>query len=120
MPYSHQKINLLEGGWYVVFEDGSVITEAEMPWVMVPNKKNIKIMGLKRHNKHYEIEGKRNYIAPGETHLRELAINNGTGVSVTKQTLVGWFIGYYEGIKKILWRVDFETGKFTKEESLLT
>lgn len=111
MPYSHHKINVLEGGWYVVLQDGSVFTEAEMPWTQVPNKKSIKIMGLKRMNKHYEIEGKEPYCPPGETHMRELTINDGSGNAVTKQTLVGWFIGYYEKDCKVLLRVNAITGK---------
>lgn len=105
MPYKHEKINLLNGGWYVVFHDGTVVTEEEMPWVSVPNKKNIKIMGLKRHNKHYEIIGKENYLAPGETHMREIIVSPGEGEAVTKQTLVGWFIGYCEPDAKTYLRV---------------
>lgn len=111
MPYNHPKINVLEGGWYAVMQDGSVYTESEMAWSQVPNKKNIKLMGLKRMNKHYELEGKEIYCPPGETHMRELTINNGSGNSVTTQTLVGWFIGYYESDGKNLLRVDANTGK---------
>lgn len=115
MPFSHPKINILEGGWYVVMNDLSVITEADMSWIELPNKHNIKIMGLKRMNKHYELEGKDSYCPPGETHMRELAISNGTGEMVTTQTLVGWFIGYYTRTEKHLLRVDALTGKITNE-----
>lgn len=116
MPYNHSKINALQGGWYVVFYSGEVITEDDqIPWVMVPNKKLIKIMGLKRHNKYIEIEGKENYLAPGETHCREIMINPGTEIAVTKQTLQGWFIGYYDGNRKIIKRVNADTGKITEE-----
>ena len=117
MAYNHQKINLLSGGWYCVFNDGSVITEDEMDWIQVPNKKNIKIMGLKRMNKHYELEGKESYCAPGESHMRELTINRGDGqIAITKQTRVGWFIGYYDKTCKVLLRVSAIDGKLTTEE----
>lgn len=116
MPYSHEKINTLTGGWYVVFTDGSVITEAEMPWISVPNKKDIKLMGLKRHNKHYELQDKV-FGPPGETHVRELSIANGNELQVTKQSLVGWFLTYYTPTHKIHFRVDSITGKFWEEQT---
>jgi hypothetical protein len=105
MVYSHPKLNLLQGGWYVVFKDGNVITEEEMSWIEVPNKKQIQIMGLKRHNKYYEIEGKEVYTPPGETHFREIIVNPGTGYAVTKQDIVGWNIGYYTPEGKMIMRV---------------
>jgi hypothetical protein len=115
MPYSDPKINVLEGGWYVVMHDGTVYTEPEMAWSQIPNKINIKLVGLKRMNKHYELENKETYCPPGETHMRELTINDGSGNAVTKQTLVGWFIGHYEKDAKVLLRVDAITGKVAYE-----
>jgi hypothetical protein len=114
MPYSHNKINELEGGWYVVFNDGNVIVEDEMPWIKVPNKKDIKIMGLKWRNKHYELEGKDNYVPPGETHLRQLNISSRSEgeIAQTTSTLVGRFIGYYEEDHKVIIRVVENTGQF--------
>ena len=121
MPYNHPKLNLLPGGWYIVYKNGEVTTEAEeIPWSLVPNKKDIQIMGLKRHNKYLELEGKESYIPPGETHMRELCINPGTGYAVTKQTLQGWFIGFYDVDKKIIHRIDALTGAFTTEEAPYT
>lgn len=115
MVLENFKVNLLEGGWYVQFTDNSVITEAEMDWINVPNKKNIKLMGLKRMHKRYELENK-NFCPPGETHMREIIVNPGGSVALTKQTLVGWFIGYYEEDGKVLVRIDAETGKITTEK----
>jgi hypothetical protein len=117
MPYNHNKINVLDSGWYVVYKNGEVITQAEdISWIQIPNKKDIKIMGLKRHNKHLELEDKETYIAPGETHLRELCINPGTGFAVTKNTLQGWFIGYYDKNCKVIHRINAETGEYTVDE----
>ena len=75
-------------------------------------------MGLKRHNKYYEIAGKENYLPPGETHLREVIINPQIGKDVvTKNTLVGWYIGYYEGNNKKVLRV-FKDSKEPKWDLL--
>ena len=117
MGYSHEKINQLEGGWYVVFSDGSVITENDMIWVQVPNKKDIQIMGLKWRNKCFELKDKDSYIPPGETHMRELSGAGDGKIQVTKQTLVGRFIGYYDEDCKVLSRIDTSSGEFTTERS---
>lgn len=114
MPYNHPRLNYLRGGWYVVFEDGSVLTEEEMPWIKVPNKKNIKLMGLKRHNKYYELEGKENYIPPGETHMKDLSFGDGK-LRITKSTLISWYIGFYDTVGKNYLRVCSKTGKVTRE-----
>lgn len=117
MPYNHHKINELDSGWYVVFKDGSVITEAEMSWISVPHKKDIQIMGIKRMNKHYEISGKDSYCPPGETHCRELCLAPGDGkVAVTKQTRVGWYIGYYDQSCKVLTRISAVDGSIVTEK----
>ena len=106
MSYNHPKLNQLSGGWYAVFSDGSVITEDEVSsWSLVQNKKNITLMGLKRHNKFYEIPGKKFYGPPGETHYREIVVNPGTGFAVTKQSLIGWTLCYYDGKEKVILRV---------------
>lgn len=115
MVLDDPKVNLLEGGWYAQFQDGSVITQAEMDWNKVPNKKNIKLMGLKRMHKRFELEGKENYCPPGETHMKEIIINNGSDVAVTKQSLVAWFIGYYDKMEKVLIKIDAVTGKVSTE-----
>jgi len=121
MPYTHEKINKLEGGWYVVYNDGTVITmeEAEY-WRKVPNKKDIKIVGLKCRHKHYELVDKGMYIPPGKTELREISIGDelAGGIRITSSPVVGWFIGYYDNEKKVkvLIRGFRATGKFQVEE----
>jgi hypothetical protein len=116
MVFAHPKINTLEGGWYVVYGDGSVVTENDMPWIKVPNKTDIKIMGLKWRHKHFELEGKKAYVAPGETHMRELSMRDTGKVSISKPSVVGRFIGYYDTDKKVITRVDLTSGKFITEE----
>lgn len=106
MVYSDPKIDRLSGGWYAVYKDGKVVTQEEGPWCLVTNKKNIQILGIKKFNKCYELIGKENYLPPGETHCRELCVNPGTGIAVTKQTLVGWYIGYCEKDGKVILRIN--------------
>lgn len=109
MPCSHPKVNLLTGGWYIQYKNKDVLTEGEVSWTLVPNKKDIILMGLKRHNKLYELENK-TFGPPGETHVRELAIASG-GLQVTKQSLVGWYLTYYTQTHKVFFRVEASTGK---------
>lgn len=120
MPFANEKINQLEGGWYVVYKDGSVITMDEAgTWKNVTNRKEIKIVGLKCRHKHYELIDKELYIPPGKTELREISMGNEIdGIRVTVMPVVGWFIGYYDQEKKakIVIRGDRTTGKFFVEE----
>jgi hypothetical protein len=118
MPFlEHNKLNLLDSGWYVIYKDlQTIITEEDMSWLQVPNKKDIKVMGLKKHNKYYELVDKEYFIPPGETHCREIIVNPGTEFAVTKQTLIGWFIGYYEKNIKVLLRVSAIDRSVTTEK----
>lgn len=115
MPYNHEKINQLTGGWYVVMHDGAVFTEAETSWTTLANKKNIKIMGLKWRHKYHEIEGKEAYIPPGETHFRELGLH-GSELRVTPQELYERFIGYYDTDGKVYYRVNVKSGELRVEK----
>jgi hypothetical protein len=114
MPYNHEKINQLTGGWYVVLKDGTVHTQQETDWTSIPNKKDIKVMGLKRMNKHYELQDKAAYCPPGETHMKELAIGT-QELMVTKDDLVGWYIGHYTDQGKEITRINATDGSIVKE-----
>lgn len=113
MVVNHPKVNRLMGGWYIQYEDGGVVTQDELIWSKVPNKKNIKIMGLKWRHKHYELSDKLAYIPPGETIKKDLSISRNSLKTVSNK--VGRFIGYYDEDHKVIIRVNIETGKFTKE-----
>ena len=121
MLFVHDKINLLTGGWYVVYEDGSVITVEEIShWRKIPDKDKITIIGLKCRSKRFELEDKEIYVPPGRTEMREISIlgPEDNGVRVTSVPTVGWFIGYYDNERKVkvLIRASRKTGKFYKEE----
>lgn len=114
MPYSAEKINLLSGGWYVVMHSGQVYTQEETDWTSIPNKRDIRLVGLKRMNKHYEIEGKDAYCPPGETHMKELSIGS-KELMVTKDDLIGWYIGHYTSQGKEITRISAIDGTIVKE-----
>jgi hypothetical protein len=119
MPITHPKINALEGGWYVVYADGKVMTMTEVSgWKAIPNKKDIKTMGLKFRNKQFELTDKV-WLPPGQTGMKEISIRpseEGAIVS-TRSPIVGWFIGYYDLENKCKVRkcVNKITGEFSEE-----
>lgn len=116
MIHSHiPKINLLEAGWYVIYQDGTCVTENEMLWTQVPNKNNIKVMGLKWRHKYFELENKAPYVPPGETHFREIAVSSAQ-LQVSEPSITARYIGYYGPKGKIITRVELATGKFITEE----
>jgi len=119
MPTSHPKINVLEGGWYVVYVDGSVTTMDEVNgWRNVPDKKDIHILGLKCRNKQFELEDKL-WVPPGKTEMREISVSQGEGkIMITRSPQIGWFIGYYDqdNLCKVITRASKITGKFFQEE----
>jgi hypothetical protein len=114
MVLTHDKVNKLVGGWYLQYQDGEVLTENDLPWSLVPNKKNIKLMGLKWRHKHFEIQDKLAYLPPGETQMKELSV---AGKSLrTVSLVVGRFIGFYTDTEKVIIRVDINSGQFTEEK----
>jgi hypothetical protein len=119
MPVSDPKINVLEGGWYLVYSNGFVLTMNEVKsWRDVPNKTDITIMGLKCRNKQYEIKDK-TWVPPGKTEMREISISSGQDeIRVTTEPEVGWFIGFYdqENLCKVITRASRVTGKFLQEQ----
>jgi hypothetical protein len=122
MPIQHEKVNLLEGGWYVVYTDGTVKTMDEVgTWIKVPNKSEISIMGLKCRSKVYELKKKDNnpFLPPGRTEMREISVEQTGEIKVTKSPIMGWFIGYYDTDteEKVIVRANKVTGKFSVERA---
>lgn len=119
MPITHPKVNILEGGWYVIYNDGNVITMDEVSgWRALPEKKEIKTVGLKCRNKQYEISDKL-WVPAGKTEMREISVSQDDGkIMVTRSPEVGWFVGYYNQDTqcKVIMRANKTTGKFVQEE----
>ena len=67
MIFNSKKIDNISFGWYAVFKDNSVITELDnLPWIKVPKKKDIVILGLKCRHRHAELIDKAAYAPPRE------------------------------------------------------
>lgn len=113
--FEHPKINIMADGWYVVYHNGSVVTEHDVPsWGKVPKKKQIARLGLKWRHKRAEVKDKSNYIPPGSRYFRDIKHNLLTGVVVTgKPQLKERFIGYYSKKGKVKTVVDVITGKWS-------
>jgi len=99
-------MNLVKG-WFVIYKDGSLVVETDLEWGKV-KKGNIKILGLKWYDKIWTISGRSSYIQ----FKRGSVSISPSGVSSDVQCIERC-IGYYEGAKKVVYRVDEMTGKMT-------
>lgn len=102
------KLMNLSKGWFVVCNDESLIIEGEMDWLKV-KKGEIKILGLKWHDKFWTISGKTAYIQL----KRGSAGFSASGDMDSSITCEERCIGYYEGELKVIYRVNERTGKMT-------
>lgn len=98
-------------GWVAQFKDGSVICEDDMPWISVPNKREVRRMILKWEDRIWSFDDKENYTVP--TTRGYVDINPG-GFSQGVQSRT---IGYYDTEEncKVILRVDEATGRATYE-----
>lgn len=97
----------LSAGWFVVYKDGSLVTESELHWNKV-KKGKIKILGLKWQDKIWTIRDKTAWV---QFKRGEVAFSTaGVSEDVCCRERC---IGYYEGAKKVIYRVDNLTGKMT-------
>ncbi len=106
-----REITMLRG-WVVQFNDGSAICEEDMPWISVPNKKEIKRMVLKWEDRIWSIEGKDNYIVPQTRGFVDISAGGVSYGGIDSRA-----IGYYdkEAKCKVLIRVEEQTGKMKHE-----
>lgn len=105
-------MNLVKG-WFVVYKDGTLVTENQCDWNKV-KKPEIHILGLKWGEKYWSIKGKSAYIQfkRGSVPFRPAAISNDPNSDYRCEAR---YIGYYEGAKKVLYRVDELSGRMTLE-----
>jgi len=103
------KLMNLQAGWFVVYKDGSLVTEDEVHWNKV-RKGNIKILGLKWRDRIWSIRDKSAWVQ----FKRGSVSFSTTGVSHNVDCEERC-IGYYEGKSKIIYRVNNRTGKMTPE-----
>jgi hypothetical protein len=103
------KMMNLSCGWFVVYKDNSVVTEEETDWGKV-RKGEIKMLGLKWFDKFWTISGKTAYIQ----FKRGSVSFSPSGISRDIRCEERC-IGYYEGNKKVIYRVNERTGRMTPE-----
>lgn len=98
-------------GWFVIYTDGSLITEEDLHWDKV-KKGSIKILGLKWHDKVWTIRDKTAWIQfkRGSVPFSITGVNEINHVSCEERC-----IGYYEGDKKVIYRVNNRTGQMRPE-----
>lgn len=105
------KMMNLSKGWFVVYADGSVVTEDEVDWQKVERNK-IKILGLKWHQKFWTIRDKTSYIQ-----FKRASVPFSPSGICTEEDMrcEERCIGYYEGSSKVIYRVNNHTGQMRPE-----
>lgn len=94
-------------GWIVQYSDGRVITEDDMSWNKVPEKKKIRRMILKWDERLWELVDKEHYAVPKKRGYVDVS-QGGTSQGIDSRT-----IGYYdmEDKCKVIIRVNEATGQ---------
>lgn len=97
----------LDVGWFVMYKDGSVVTEKELKWPKVV-KGQIEILGLKWHDKVWSIRGKTAWLQfkVGSVPFALNGLFFDSDIFCEERC-----IGYYEGKNKIVYRVNNRTGR---------
>lgn len=98
-------------GWIAQFKDGSVVCEDDMPWISVPNKREVRRMILKWEDRIWSFDDKENYTVPTTRGYIDINLG-GSSQGVDSRT-----IGYYDTDEncKVILRVDEATGRATYE-----
>jgi hypothetical protein len=95
----------------VVYKDGTSVTEEETTWNKV-HKGNIKLVGLKWHDRFWTIPDKTAYVPPFK---RGTVSFSTSGVVLQELPCIERCIGYYEGASKVIYRVNELTGRMRME-----
>lgn len=99
----------LSRGWFVVYKNGSVVTEDNTEWGAV-RKGDIKVLGLKWFDKYWTISGKTAYLQfkRGSVSISPSGVSS--DIACEERC-----IGYYEGSLKVIYKVNERTGRMTQE-----
>jgi len=103
---------IMPKGWIVLYKDGTVICEDEMPWKKLPSKRDIRRVIIKWEDRIWSLDDKEHYTVP--TTRGYVDVNSGaiSGGGVHSRA-----IGYYdlENKCKVYLRVEEATGKMSYE-----
>lgn len=99
-------------GWVVQYKDGTVICEDEMPWIKLPNKKEIRRVILKWEDRMWSFDDKENYTVPKTRGYMDV-----NSLGIMSQGIHSRTIGYYdvENNEKVIMRVEEATGRMNYE-----
>lgn len=103
------KLMNLMFGWFVVYNDGTLVTEDDTHWNKV-RKGSIKVLGLKWRDRIWTITGKTAYLQ-----FKRGSVPFSPDGFVGNERCEERCIGYYEGNQKIIYRVNNRTGRMTPE-----
>ena len=100
------RVQHMDKGWAVLYEDGRIITEIDPDgtphdWNTVP-KRSIKELTLKWYDRTWSIAGKSIYLQ-----FKRAWITPGMAESILEERC----IGYWEGDNKVVYRIEESTGK---------
>jgi hypothetical protein len=100
-------------GWIVQYKDGTVLCEADMLWIKLPNKKNIDKVFLKWEERLWSIDDQEHFIVPAKRGYVDISP---TGL-ISEGGIQSRTIGYYdlENKCKVIYRVDEATGRMQHE-----
>lgn len=103
------KLMNLVFGWFVVYNDGVLVTEEDIHWSKV-RRGDIKVLGIKWRDRVWTISGKSAYLQfkRGSVPFSTSGVSH--DVNCEERC-----IGYYEGNQKVVYRVNNRTGKMMPE-----
>ena len=101
-------MNLLFG-WFVVYNDGTLVTEDDTHWNVV-RKGEIKVLGLKWRDRIWTVTGKTAYLQ-----FKRGSVPFSTDGVSHVVNCEERCIGYYEGNQKVIYRVNNRTGQMKPE-----
>lgn len=103
-------------GWVVLYKDGTIVCEDDMPWKKLPNKKDIKKVFMKYEDRIWSIDNQKYYTVPTKRGYHDISMSAG-GASISPQGIHSRTIGYYdvENKCKVFLRCDEVNGRVTWE-----
>lgn len=107
-PIMNDRIMSLPKGWIVIYKDGSLVVEGEMPWKKVV-KRQIASLHLKWHDRFWDLYGKDSYVC---FQRRSIVVSSAGEQSSAE--IAARCIGFYDELgRKIIYAVDEFTGKMS-------
>lgn len=105
-----QVMNLVKG-WFVIYKDKTIVTENDTVWRDV-KRGEILILGIKWKDKFWTISGKTAYLQfkRGSVPISPSGVCTEDDIRCEERC-----IGYYEGNKKIIFKVNEHTGQMKPE-----